>query len=179
MNTFISTALNPWSIGCLSCRYMLNMTQVGYRSTTPAPPVLATSSLRCPHHLREARSSRSSPPCRPTHECTFPLYKRPVRACQTSLGDRHSLNPASRPRSSTHSRPLARRRSTSKITTAPTSLSPRYTTPTATMADADIEANIDLLLSFGADQLDRNEARQLLAVWPKQLAICLRLATKP
>ncbi|CAN9338054.1 unnamed protein product [Alternaria alternata] len=31
------------------------------------------------------------------------------------------------------------------------------------MADADIEANIDLLLSFGADQLDRNEARQLLA----------------
>jgi hypothetical protein len=47
------------------------------------------------------------------------------------------------------------------------------------MADADIEANIDLLLSFGADQLDRNEARQLLAVWPKQLAICLRLATKP
>jgi len=86
-----------------------------------------------------------------------------VRACQTSLGDRHSLTPASRPRSSTHSRPLARRRSTSKITTAPTSLSPRYTTPTATMADADIEANIDLLLSFGADQLDRNEARQLLA----------------
>ncbi|KAG9196032.1 hypothetical protein G6011_01153 [Alternaria panax] len=31
------------------------------------------------------------------------------------------------------------------------------------MADADIESNIDLLLSFGADQLDRNEARQLLA----------------
>lgn len=32
------------------------------------------------------------------------------------------------------------------------------------MDGADIEANIDLLISFGADQLDRNEARQLLAV---------------
>ncbi|KAL6160318.1 hypothetical protein ACJBU6_01660 [Exserohilum turcicum] len=31
------------------------------------------------------------------------------------------------------------------------------------MDGADIEANIDLLISFGADQLDRNEARQLLA----------------
>lgn len=47
------------------------------------------------------------------------------------------------------------------------------------MSEADIESNIDLLLSFGADQLDRHEARQLLAVWPKQRAICLRLATKP
>ncbi|XP_014550761.1 hypothetical protein COCVIDRAFT_114639 [Bipolaris victoriae FI3] len=31
------------------------------------------------------------------------------------------------------------------------------------MEAADVEANIDLLLSFGADQLDRTEARQLLA----------------
>jgi hypothetical protein len=32
------------------------------------------------------------------------------------------------------------------------------------MEGADVEANIDLLLSFGADQLDRSEARQLLTV---------------
>jgi hypothetical protein len=130
-------------------------------------------------HLREARSSRSSPPCRPTLECTFPHSLRPVRACPVPPSNCRSLTSASHCRSPTHLRPLARRRSASKISTAPTSLSPHCTTPTATMADADMEANIDLLLSFGADQLDRNEARQLLAVWPKQPATCLRLATKP
>jgi hypothetical protein len=46
------------------------------------------------------------------------------------------------------------------------------------MSEAQIEDNIDLLLNFGADQLDRQEARQLLAVGPKQHAIYLRLATK-
>lgn len=41
------------------------------------------------------------------------------------------------------------------------------------MDGTDVESNVDLLLSFGADQLDRSEARQLLLV---RMASC---ASKP
>jgi len=50
---------------------------------------------------------------------------------------------------------------------------PPYT-PTI-MTDAEIEAKIDNLFMFGADQLDRNEVRQLLAVRGRSCALWWRM----
>jgi len=117
--------------------------------------------------LREARSSRSSPPCSLTYERDCPLYTRPIHACLLHLAAAVCLSWHLRCRSHlTCAGVLAARPHQRSQLRQHCYHHARYTRSATAMSDAQLEENIDLLFNFGVEQLDRQEARQLLAVCP-------------